>query len=61
MCYAKNFCSSCVGTQTTLTCDTGYYKYSESDIYESNCVKRCPNGFYQDETAKACTNMKSYL
>ncbi|CAD8190791.1 unnamed protein product [Paramecium octaurelia] len=60
-CLAKNYCSSCVGTQTLLTCDAGYYKYSGTDITDQNCVKRCPNGYYQDETSKSCTDMKSYL
>ncbi|CAD8210006.1 unnamed protein product [Paramecium octaurelia] len=60
-CYQKDYCTACAGTQTTLTCDTGYYKYQESDITQSNCVKRCPNSYYQDETTKTCTSMQAYL
>ncbi|CAD8121927.1 unnamed protein product [Paramecium sonneborni] len=61
MCLLKDYCSACGGTQTTLNCNVGYYKYHESDITSSNCVKRCPNNYYQDETAKTCIEMKTYL
>ncbi|CAD8121951.1 unnamed protein product [Paramecium sonneborni] len=61
VCYAKDYCTACQGTQTTLVCNTDHYKYHESNIVQSNCVKRCPNNYFQDENAKTCVNMQSYL
>ena len=56
LCYGQQFTDDLKTMMTYLprTADDFHSKYYDTDLEYGNCVKECPEGYYESEDGKSC-------